>query len=224
MAETATRPYNLGNFNTTAGACDKVITDNSNLVLDQNYDHNILSTIECDLIATHDQNNLINAVNSEPHKFGFCPLTPLKIYKGEPVHWEVCPTDLEAHSLIKATGKPNYLAAKIPVVSQLNIDKWSSHISEYWDVQLLDLLEYGFPLDVDRSTLLSSTETNHTSALQNSHHVKSYIQEELSFQAMLGPFQAKPISVHVSPLMVRDKQVSLKKGPSWILVGPRVPQ
>ena len=214
----------LGNFNTTAGACDKVITDNSNLVLDQNYDHNILSTIECDLITTHDQKNLINAVNSEPHKFGFCPLTPLKIYKDEPVYWEVCPTDLEAHSLIKATGKSNYLAARIQVVSQLNIDKCRSHLSEYWDVQLLDLLKYGFPLDVDRSTLLTSTETNHTSALQNSHHVKSYIQEELSFQAMLGPFQAKPIPLHVSPLMVRDKQDSLKKGPSWILVGPRVPQ
>ena len=200
----------LSNFNTTAGACDKVFTDNSNFVFDQNYDHNILSTTECDFIATHDQKNLINAINNEPHNFGFCPLTPLKIYKGEPIHWEVCPTDLEAHSLIKATGKPNYLAARIPVVSQLNIDKWRSHLSDYWDVQLLDLLEYGFLLDVDRSTLLT-TETNHTSALQNFDHVKSYIQEELSFQAMLGPFQAKLISLHISPFMVRDKQDSLKK-------------
>ena len=167
---------------------------------------------------------------SESQTFGFIPKGTLKLYDGDPGVCNSIPDIISAHllvkesGLIKATGKPNYLAAKIPVVSQLNIDKWSSHISEYWDVQLLDLLEYGFPLDVDRSTLLSSTETNHTSALQNSHHVKSYIQEELSFQAMLGPFQAKPISVHVSPLLVRDKQVSLKKGPSWILVGPRVPQ
>ena len=74
-----------------------------------------------------------------------------------------------------------------------------------------DLLEYGFPLDVHRGTLLTSTETNHASALQNSQHVKSYIQEEHYFQAMLSPFPAKPIPLHVSPLMVIDKQDSFKK-------------
>ena len=150
-------------------------------------------------------------MKNEPHKFGFCPLTPLESYKGEPVHWDVCPTDLEAHSLVTATGKPNFLAARIPVGSQLNISSWRSHLSDYCDVQLPDLLEYRFPLDVDRGTLLTSTETNHASALQNSQHVKSYIQEELSFQAILGPFQAKSISLHVSPLMVKDKQDSFKK-------------
>ena len=100
----------------------------------------------------------------------------------------MCPTDLEAHSLVTTTGKPNYLAARIPVGSQLNISTWRSHLSNYWDVQLPDLLEYGFPLDVDRGTLLTSTETNHASALQNSQHVKSYIQEELSFSGNVRPF------------------------------------
>ena len=196
----------LDNFNMAAKTCDQVTTDKLDLLLDQNYDPNISSTIECDIMATHEKQNLINIMNNQPHKFGFCPLTPLKPYMGEPVHWDVCPADLEVHALITATGKPNFLPARIPVRSQLNSNSWRSYLSDYWDVQLPDLLEYGFPLDVDRGTLLTSTETNHASALQNSQHVESYIQEELSFQAMLGPFQAKPISLHVSPLMVRDKQ------------------
>ena len=197
----------IDNVNITAGAHDRVTTDNLDLLFDQNYDLNISATIEGGTTVTQDQKTLINVMSKEPHTFGFCPLTSLKVYTGEPVTWNVCHTDLEAHAIVATTGKPNYLAARIPVASQLNIN----NLSNYWDVQLLDLLEYGFPLDVHRDTVLTSTETNHASALQNSHHVHSYIQEELSFQAMLGPFQAKPISLHVSPLMVRDKQDSMKK-------------
>ena len=166
----------LDNFNITAETCDQVTTDNLDLLLAQNYDDNISSTIECDTMATHEQKNFINVMNNEPQRFVFCPLTPLESYKDEPVHWDVCPTDLEAHSLVTATGKPNFLAARIPVDSQLNISNWPSHLSDYWDVQVPDLLEYGFPLAVDRGTLLTS-ETNHTSTLQNSQHVQSYIQE-----------------------------------------------
>ena len=123
-----------------AQTCDQVTTDKLDLLLDQNCDHNISSTIECDIMATHEKQSLINIMNNKPHKFGFCPLTPLESYKGEPVHWDVCPTDLEAHSLVTATGKPNSLAARIPVGSQLNISSWRSHLSDYWDVQLPDLL------------------------------------------------------------------------------------
>ena len=204
-------PNNIHSFNITAGDYDRVTTDNVELVFDQNYNLNILDTIEGDTPVTKNQKKLVNVVSNNVHTFGFCPLTPLKLYTGNPVTWNVCHTDLEAHAIVTATGKPNYLAARIPVASQLNIMNWRSYLSNYWDVQLLDLLEYGFPLDVDRDTVLISTETNHASALQNSSHVQAYIQEELSFQAMLGPFQAKPISLHVSPLMVRDKQDSMKK-------------
>ena len=204
-------PNNFHSVNITAGDNDRVTTDNVDLVFDQNYNLNILDTIDSDTAVAKNQKHLINIVSNNVHTFGFCPLTPLKLYTGNPVTWNACYTDLEAHAIVTATGKPNYLAARIPVTSQLNIMNWRSYLSKYWDVQLLDLLEYGFPLDVDRDIALISTETNHASALQNSSHVQAYIQEELSFQAMLGPFQAKPMSLHVSPLMVRDKQDSMKK-------------
>ena len=50
-------------------------------------------------------------------------------------------------------------------------------------------------------------------ALQNSPHVEKHIAEELQhfFSAILGPFHSKPIQLHTSPLMVRDKQDSDSK-------------
>ena len=91
------------------------------------------------------------------------------------------------------------------MVSNLNIDRWKFHLSDYWDSQLLDLLEFGFPLDFDTNTVLTSTEENHASAKQFPSHVETYIQEEIKHGAMLGPFEHKPLTLHVLPFMTRDK-------------------
>ena len=58
---------------------------------------------------------------------------------------------------------------------------------------------------------LISTEKYHASAVYNAEHIKAYIDEELKFKAILGPFLEKPIQLHISPLMVRDKQNSANK-------------
>ena len=76
---------------------------------------------------------------------------------------------------------------------------------DYWDDQLVDLLEFGFPLGFDRSLNLISVEDNHKSAKDYEEHVKHYLQEELDHGATLGPFKSKPINLHVSPIMTRDK-------------------
>ena len=143
--------------------------------------------------------------------FGFIPKSPLQLYTGEVVHWENIPDTLQAHQLIQDTKMPNYMKCRIPVQSGLNIKAWRAYLSNYWDQQLCDLLEFGFPLDFDRSCNLNSTETNHTSAMQNPQHISHFIQEELDYNAMLGPFDSKPIEMHVSPLLVRDKQNSSSK-------------
>ena len=197
---------------TTAGNSDSVSTVNYHTVIDGNCDLNNIQLTECDDIPVITNNSQIfNAVTNQKHKFGFCPLSKFQLYDGDPVRHNTSFTDLQAHKLIKASGKPNFLGCRIPVQSNLNISRWRSYLSEYWDAQLLDLLEFGFPLDFPRDSILMSTEQNHTSALQNLQHVQAYIEEELSFNAMLGPFDHKPIPLHVSPLMVRDKQDSNKK-------------
>ena len=43
----------------------------------------------------------------------------------------------------------------------------------------MDLIQFGFPLDFDRSCKLGQTLENHTSAFSYASHVTENIQEEL---------------------------------------------
>ena len=80
----------------------------------------------------------------------------------------------------------------------------------YWDQQLCDLLEFGFPLDFDRNCLLHSVEQNHTSANDNRSHISQFLSEELQYNAILGAFK-DIIEMHIPPLLVRAKQNSNAK-------------
>ena len=55
---------------------------------------------------------------------------------------------------------------------------------------------------------MGQTLNNHTSANDYASHVTKYIQEELKFGAMIGPFDEKPCTLHISPFMMRDKAQS----------------
>ena len=135
------------------------------------------------------------------------------------MYWEKIPDLIKAHKLISETGLSDLLRFRIPIESGLNIDKWMSYLCNYWDPQLCDPLQYGFPIYFNGFCPLISSEVNHSLIINYSEHVQEYIQEELQFQAILGPFREKPIQLHVSPLMIRDKQNSSSKrtimDPSW---------
>ena len=144
-------------------------------------------------------------------QFGFIPQTDLKLYDEEVVHWDIIPDIIQSHYIVKSSGLPKFLKSRIPVNTNLNIKNWRLYLNNYWDQQLPDLLEYGFPLDFDRNCQLQSVYSNHKSADIHLDQVKNYIQEELSHKAITGPFQYFPLSFHISPLMTRDKQDSDKK-------------
>ena len=181
----------------------------------------VISTADSDTVSNgnsslHSASSVVQSATSHDTEvrklqFGFIPQGPLKLYVGDPVSWEYVPNVIRSHLLIRDSGLPNYLGCRIPVQSHLNIPNWKRYLANYWDHQIIDLLQYGFPLDFDRNCPLIATETNHASALHNNTHVLEYIREELQFEAILGPFSEKPIDMHVSPLMVRDKQDSSKK-------------
>ena len=87
--------------------------------------------------------------------FGFIPTVPLQVYTGEVVHCQHTPSSLEARHIIRATKMPNYMQCHIPVQSGINIKAWRAHLSNYWDQQLCDLLEFGFPFDFYRNCVLN---------------------------------------------------------------------
>ena len=95
----------------------------------------------------------VNCVQQNGQHYGFLPLSDLMVYRGEEVVWAEVPSLAEAHKIIKHSKMPNFMRARIPIQSQLNITAWKFYLNEYWDKQIVDLLQYGFPLDFDRSQI-----------------------------------------------------------------------
>ena len=150
-------------------------------------------------------------VHQNGDNFGYIPLNNLHIYKGPAIQWKSLPDIWQANKLIRESKVPNFLNCRIPVKTQLNPDNWRLYLTHYWDQQLPDLIQYGFPLDFNRNSNHVSTHVNHTSAIEHEQHIDQYIAEELKYGALYGPFEDTPIPVHVSPLMTRAKQNSDKR-------------
>ena len=118
---------------------------------------------------------------------------------------------LEAHSIIRNSGVPNFLKCKIPVQIQLRPKVWAQKLKDYWDQQLPYFIAFGFPLDFDRSNGLTPTLENHASAKNHIQHIDQYIVEDLTYGALYRPYESAPFKVHILPLMTRDKQNSDKR-------------
>ena len=98
------------------------------------------------------------------------------------------------------------MTSQIQIKSQLNPDIWDKLLEGYWDQQLLHLIRYGFPLDFDRNSKLGKNTKNHKSALMFPQDVEEYLEEEMEFGAIAGPFNNPPFSkFHTSPFMTREK-------------------
>ena len=97
------------------------------------------------------------------------------------------------------------MGCRIPVKGQLNPHIWREYLSDYWDKQLPDLIDYGFPLDFVRACSLLSTVKNHSSAFQFPRDIEVYLENEVVYNVMYGPFTDKPIHMHISPLMTCEK-------------------
>ena len=113
---------------------------------------------------------------------------------------------LQVHDVVKRSGKPNFLQARIPIQSQLKVGAWEEALGDYWDKQLIELIKFGFPLDFNRACDLGKYTGNHSSAVDCPKDIEAYIEEELQYGALLGPFKDNPIPQgHCSPFMTRSK-------------------
>ena len=126
-----------------------------------------------------------------------------------PVSGEFMPIMQDIYYNVINTGTYNHCGARIRVPSGLCIGAWEKYLHDYTDRNLVDFLAYGWPVNHDRTSPLLSTPVNHPSATQHSKHVEFYIDTEMGFRALLGPFTCPPVdNFHVSPLMTRPKKDS----------------
>ena len=142
-------------------------------------------------------------------KFGYIPLTDPIMPKSKHTSKIAFSNPIDMHEEVKKYDLPNYLGARIPVKSELNIQAWEQLLHGYWDTQLLECLKFGFPLGFNRMCPLDHDKNNHKSASEFPEHVDKYIAEEKALGAIIGPFDEPPIKdLHYSPFMTRPKQNS----------------
>jgi hypothetical protein len=104
-------------------------------------------------------------------------------------------------------GIPNFISKSVPVASHINIKLFGELLQGFYDTQILDLIQYGFLLDLDKPSFIPNLAvTNQGSALQFPAAVDNYLSEEINFGAILGPFSDPPFrDLHCSPLMTAPK-------------------
>ena len=91
-------------------------------------------------------------------------------------------------------NKPNYLGARVQVISQLNIPLWRTLLKEYKYNRVVDYLQFSFPVSLDYSNFEYSQQVNnHASATKFPEAVNEYIATEIKHKALVGPFKDKPL-------------------------------
>jgi len=111
--------------------------------------------------------------------------------------------------LVAQTGLPNAYGAKLPVITNLKVDAWDYYLKDYHDQNVPLFLRYGWPIDYTADRWPVSSTKNHPSADQYTEHINHYIDVELSYQAIAGPFQTNPLH---QPLICSPLQTVPKRG------------
>ena len=145
-------------------------------------------------------------VQQNGFEFGAVPFTVIKLYKGKQTGNQLILDIIQLHNTIRQSNCPNFLGCRIPAQTQLKPEAWRYYLQNYWEEQLPDLIQYGFPIDFDRSRPLVSTEVNHVSGYEYGNDIENYLKKEVAFNAMYGHFQEKHINMHISPRMTQEKQ------------------
>ena len=189
----------------------KPIYDVNNCIIDDKYLNTIFTKREKFTEGDSKPNVFSQWQSQVDFDFGFVPMgdfiLPVKSDSGEKVD---CP--IHSHKMVNQSRIPNFLGCRFPVVSQLHVEKWEAELKDYWDSQLIHLIKYGFPLDFNRSCTLVSDHVNHKSALQYPNDIDTYLSEEISHKAIIGPYGVNPIQgCHVSPFMSREKSGSTNR-------------
>jgi hypothetical protein len=113
-----------------------------------------------------------------------------------------------AHDLIADSGVPNFRGCRIAVSSNFNIPLWRSLLQDYHDLNLVDQLEFGFPVGYSATDLPVSEIRNHSGATDFKDYVSQYLDKEISLGVMAGPFAGNPFNrpLHISPLNTVPKK------------------
>ena len=159
LAEVSSNPNERGCLNSEKVNPTQTVPSTPNDIYDMN-NQGVLDKFVNSILHANQFSGIIPDVDIEIyHKwreqskfdFGFVPLGDHKLPDDFTVGSSKGLTPLEMHDIVRPTNKPNYMEARLPVKSQLKVDAWKTYLQDHWDRQLLQLIEFGFPLDFNRN-------------------------------------------------------------------------
>ena len=105
-------------------------------------------------------------------------------------------------------GTPNYLGARIPLEhTTFNLPYWRKQLVGYENIEILQYIEFGFPLGLKDTPTLSPVLANHGSAYQYYPWLDKFFAGGLTKGGVTGPCGSAPFqNPMVSPLMTAPKK------------------
>ena len=91
----------------------------------------------------------------------------------------------------------------------MNIPAWEFYLQSYHNAHVVDFLRFGWPVSYTAEILPTSSSSNHPFAVSFADHVEHYINTELSYHAIAGPFSINPLH---QPLVCSPLQTVPKRG------------
>ena len=146
-------------------------------------------------------------------------LSPADLSKYKATNWPdmspEMPSDLRyIYQAVKNTGLPNCMSAKIPLVSGINVEAWRDLTDgSPEEAELIDFIEFGFPLGYNGPVSQTDVTTNHNSAKEFMPHIWEFIEQEQTHGTLHPTYDGPPFKQwhHTSPMMTRPKADPLKR-------------
>ena len=118
---------------------------------------------------------------------------------------------LKANKAIRASGAINAEGCKIEIPTQWNLPLFEEMLKGYHDSEILCFLKYGWPISADNIEINTNIPPNQKGARDNPCKLRSYIEEELRRNSIVGPFDKNPLGMEArfSPLDAIPKKDSV---------------
>ena len=122
---------------------------------------------------------------------------------------------IEAHKLVRDSGKFNYEGCRIPVPTAIRFDRIRVALGEKItpkEDKILSLVEFGMPIDCKPSFGIRRPQKKHFSAISFKLEVSEYFNKSIREKALIGPFENSPIpDLCFSPLMTVPKESAKRR-------------
>ena len=122
---------------------------------------------------------------------------------------------INAHKLVKESGKFNFEGCRIPIPTTIRYDRLRIALGDSAspkEQSVLGLLEFGMPIDCKPSYGVKKPQKNHHSAFGFSKEMGEFFRKGVQSQALIGPFDFPPIEdLCFSPLMSVPKEDSKRR-------------